>query len=72
MIRVLMKSKLQHKPILIIYLDKKNRLTKRQIFVKQIDGNCLTAFCLLRGEQRTFDIRGILATEEFYGKQIAN
>jgi predicted DNA-binding transcriptional regulator YafY len=62
--KLLLKHQMENKPVEIIYLDQKGRITKRTIFVKKIDQDKVIAFCTLRDQNRTFDIENILVAQK--------
>jgi predicted DNA-binding transcriptional regulator YafY len=62
--KLLLKQQMENRSVEIIYLDKKGRTTKRTIFVKKIDQDKVIAFCTLRGQNRTFDFKNILAAQK--------
>jgi predicted DNA-binding transcriptional regulator YafY len=63
-IKFLRKCSLENKPVDMMYLDQKGRVTKRTIFVKKIDQRKVIAFCTLREQNRTFDLDNILAAQK--------
>lgn len=62
--KLLLKCQLENRPVDIIYLDRQGRITKRTVFVKKIDQDKVMAFCTLRDQNRTFDLRNILAAQK--------
>lgn len=62
--KLLLKCQLDNRPVEIIYIDNKDRITKRTIFVKKIENEKVIAFCTLRDQNRTFDITNILAVQK--------
>lgn len=49
--------------IMIVYVDKKDRFSKRTIRVMKIKGRMVLAFDLARNEPRQFETERILAAE---------
>ncbi|UUZ85872.1 hypothetical protein LJK88_21875 [Paenibacillus sp. P26] len=47
----------------IIYLCRDNRITQRQIEVREVKGEIVKAFCLERRAPRTFQADSILAVQ---------
>lgn len=45
----------------IIYLDKKNRFTKREIEIRQVEGDYVKAYCFANKAPRLFHGERILA-----------
>lgn len=62
--KLLLKLQMENSPVDIIYIDNKDRITKRTIFVKKIENDKVIAFCTLRDQNRTFDITNILAVQK--------
>lgn len=51
----------EHIPIEIIYLAKNQQLSQRKLIVKEINGDTVRAYCLLRKQVRTFRLENILS-----------
>jgi hypothetical protein len=47
----------------IIYMDKRQRITKRRIVIHAIRAGKIRAFCLTAGAPRTFDMANLLAVQ---------
>jgi predicted DNA-binding transcriptional regulator YafY len=62
--KLLLKLQMENRPVDIIYMDKKGRISKRTIFVKKFDQDKVIAFCTLRKQNRTFEIDNILAAQK--------
>ncbi len=48
------------RPVIIIYNGEKE-MTQRRIFVRKLDGESVTAYCMLKKEVRRFKKQGILS-----------
>ena len=59
--QLLQESYSSKRPVEIIYMDDKGRLTQRFIIVYKIYPQSIKAWCLLRNEKRTFKIENILS-----------
>lgn len=55
---------MENRPVDIIYIDNRDRITKRTIYIKRIDQDKVIAFCTLRECNRTFYVQNILAAEK--------
>ncbi|MDP4084418.1 MAG: hypothetical protein Q8934_07335 [Bacillota bacterium] len=51
----------EHFPLEIIYLSKNEELSQRKLIVKEVNGDSIKAYCLLRKEVRTFRLENILS-----------
>jgi predicted DNA-binding transcriptional regulator YafY len=50
-----------HLPLEMIYLSENKLLSQRKLIVKEMDGDTIRAYCLLRKQMRTFRIENILS-----------
>jgi predicted DNA-binding transcriptional regulator YafY len=50
-----------HLPLEMIYLSESKQLSQRKLIVKEMDGDTIRAYCLLRKQMRTFRIENILS-----------
>lgn len=62
--KLLLKLQMENRPVDIIYINNRDRITKRTIYIKRIDQDKVIAFCTLRDQNRTFDITNILAAQK--------
>jgi predicted DNA-binding transcriptional regulator YafY len=51
----------EHLPLEMIYLSKNQQLSQREMIVKEMNGDTIRAYCLLRKQIRTFRIENILS-----------
>ncbi|MFS0862833.1 hypothetical protein [Fredinandcohnia sp. 179-A 10B2 NHS] len=58
---ILNRARLENTPIEIIYMSQNGILTQRFIKVIEINDQSIKAYCLLRGNKRTFKIDNILS-----------
>lgn len=65
--KLLLKSRFEHKPVDMIYLDRNGSITQRTIFVKRVTDTHVIAFCTTREQQRTFQLDNILSAQQSQG-----
>jgi predicted DNA-binding transcriptional regulator YafY len=51
----------EHIPLEMIYLSDNQQLSQRKLIVKEMNGDTIRAYCLLRKQIRTFRIENILS-----------
>ncbi|WML43415.1 hypothetical protein [Neobacillus sp. PS3-40] len=51
----------EHIPLEMIYLSENQQLSQRKLIVKEMNGDTIRAYCLLRKQIRTFRIENILS-----------
>ena len=51
----------EHLPLEMIYLSENQQLSQRSMIVKEMNGDTIRAYCLLRKQIRTFRIENILS-----------
>lgn len=58
---LLLRSKNENIPLEIIYLSEDQQFSQRKLIVKEINGEYIRAYCLLRKQMRTFRVDNILS-----------
>ncbi|WP_202080055.1 hypothetical protein [Caldalkalibacillus salinus] len=61
---LLEKAHEKHVPVDIMYMDQRQNITQRTIFVKTVGEEHVEAFCLLRHKHRTFQLDKVLAVQQ--------
>lgn len=58
---ILFRSMEERKPVEIIYMSKNNTFTQRKIFIKELKGSSILAYCLTRKQLRIFNLSNIMS-----------
>lgn len=58
---ILFRSMEERKPVEIIYMSKNNTFTQRKIFIKELRGSTILAYCLTRKQLRIFNLNNIMS-----------
>ncbi|MEW9109839.1 MAG: hypothetical protein AB2374_10850 [Cytobacillus gottheilii] len=58
---ILFRSMEERKPVEIIYMSKNNTFTQRKIFIKELKGSSILAYCLTRKQLRIFNLNNIMS-----------
>lgn len=59
--KMLVKCHRENRAAEIIYLDRNGKTSQRKIYINKLDENKVSAYCMMRKQNRVFAIENILA-----------
>lgn len=69
MYKMLVKCHRENRAAEIIYIDKNGKMSQRTIYIKKLDENKVTAYCMMRKQNRVFAVDNILAVMPARGRE---